>query len=135
MKIQQLIPYTSVILLLLCSVASAERILCNVEEAVLCHQGNCQEIYEEGGYATLLDLVDNRYVLADFNKEKYEPFPLEQVEKAGAFTIYSTGLGGAVLKIANQDIDSFNVKRNEFVEVRISMLHVFTSTGTCAPAD
>ena len=45
-----------------------------------------------------------------FNKEKYEPFPLEQVEKSGAFTIYSTGLGGAVLKIANQDIDIFNVK-------------------------
>jgi len=36
-------------------VANAERIMCIVEESVLCQAGQCKEIYQEGGYATVID--------------------------------------------------------------------------------
>ena len=116
-------------------VANAERIMCIVEEAVLCQAGQCKEIYQEGGYATVIDTTEQVYVLADFNKEKYEPFPLIEHEEAGAFTLYTTGLGGAVMKVANQTVEMFGFEKNSFVEVRLSMLNTFVSTGTCQKID
>ena len=112
-------------------VANAEKIMCVVEEAVLCQTGQCKEVYKEGGYATVIDTTEQVYALVDFNKDKYEPFPLVKHEKAGAFTLYTTGLGGAVMKVANQTVDVFGLEMNSFVEVRLSMLNTFVSTGAC----
>jgi hypothetical protein len=123
--------YVFFCLFLISGVVQGEEQICVVEKAVLCKYGDCNAIYEEGGYYTVVDTDKEQYLLCESKKEKCDTFPLKEVEKSGVFTIYTTGVGGAVLKIANEDFDLFGFKENQFIEVRHKFLLAFLSWGTC----
>ena len=117
--------------LLFATSASGARIVCQVENAKLCQSGSCKAIYEDGIYATVIDTEKKAYLLCESTaeKEQCDPFPLEGVERGGAFMLYKTA--SAILKVALEDVPLFGLKKDEFVESRTSFLSVFVSWGTC----
>ena len=121
----------TILFLLVSSVAYGEQIISIVEEAVLYHVGECNAIYEEEGYFTVVDTEEMKYLLCEPNKEVCDSFTLERIEESGVFTIYTTGVGGAVLKIANEEGDLFGFKKDQFIEVRHKFRFAFLSWGSC----
>ena len=54
-------------LFLISGVVQGEEHICIVEKAVLCKYGDCQAIYEDGEYFTVVDTDKKQYLLCGYS--------------------------------------------------------------------
>ena len=125
---------TLLLTLSLSSVAYGDKKLCVVEHTMFCFKGDCKPTSPEGD-ATYIDTERNLYALGNLKTEEFDKFPLDGVEVTNNYTTYNTKGLGAVLKIANSNLEPYPVKENEFIEFRSSNLFTFISSGTCQSMD